>query len=334
MTYPYKNNDEMYEKLLIGAPVSKIIISYTPSAVSLHLPSFHPMELRPESIERMYTGDGGIKQYLTTQLSPKSIDKLSRYFRKEADNDRKVIEYDEEYIPDPEKELGVYMENYLCSKLYCPICGDTLYKYSLSNQPTVDLYCNGNHEVQFFQVKTRRSSSYIPGEYNKYFDINAPIPYIHVGSYRYGKYTHSITPIDRHLYKMLIGYIVIEYNYIIDKPREITIVPSKSYIIYPNTTINPKRGDKYYTYLHLQEFGDNVITFDKNNMICKKFTDVYPFNKFDISYQFDLDDITTPKKLKEPRCVKRLRLDSKYKEKYLKYKSKYLNLLNESYVKK
>ena len=153
----------------------------------------------------------------------------------------KQIEYnqvDEEYVPDPEKELGVYMENYICSTLHCPICGAKLYKYTLSNQPVVDLYCAGDHLIKFFQIKTKRKGSYIPNEptYNEYFHINLTkkTNYIHTGSYRYGLYTHYITPKDTDLYPALIGYILIEYDYDESKPQEITILPNKSYVIIPN----------------------------------------------------------------------------------------------------
>lgn len=344
--YPYKNIDEMYQTLLIGSPVSqiKMLVSTPEQQPNIMIPplvSIHPMELRfprltPAQRGDLYTDDGGIKEALLT-LSPISVGKLIEYFQRNELRILKQQEYnqvDDEYIPDPEKELGVYMENYICSTLYCPICKAKLYKYTLSNQPVVDLYCAGNHLIKFFQVKTKRYGSRIPNEpiYSKYFHIDLinKTNYIHTGSFRYGRYTHSITLLDTNLYHALIGYILIEYNYDDLKPREITILPNKSYVIIPNIVKKNFNVNEFYSYIAVKELGNTstIITFNQDNMECNTFSTIYPNlgNKIDITCQFDLEDIATPIEIYNRSLV----ATQLFRNKYLKYKNKYLNLQSNS----
>jgi len=289
----YASVEDMYEKLFMNSPVSEINVVSIPiglPAAGLAITSVEHYDPRGITTRvanqlptgRMYTTEFGRKTDET--MTPGAREHITAYFSEDPKNDDYDLQEefedlkDEDYVQPLEKKMGVYMENYICSMLHCPMCSKKLYKYTLSNQPVIDLYCKGNHPIKFFQVKTTKKGSRIElASYPKYYFINTKkyTNYIHVGSPHYGIYTHSIKPSDVYLYKALIGYILIEYEET-DSPTNI-IITSNSYIIIPNTRLeqNDELIDEYYRYLpSTPKFP--VIEFNQNNMIIRNFLKIYP----------------------------------------------------------
>ena len=258
-------------------------------------------------------------------------------------------ETDPDYrLPPLDREIGIFLEFYLCINLPCPICGGELWKYSNPSQPVIDLYCSNEekpHAVKFFQVKARNKDSTY-----KYFDI--PNNYISVGSYRFGVLVHSIKPsdlidnekTDSALYRSkdaLIGYICIEFTFNEEK-YNITIDRNKSYIIIPNTllVISPDTlpaDDWYYKYdidtkTELPNFKNPVIVFNPNTTQYATFNSHYRNfkskpnlgNPIFLGIQFD-ETIQEVKIYSYPP-VPFPGLDTSSKNKYLKYKNKYIKL--------
>ena len=355
--FPYTTVSEMIEKLLRGTPVSKIKMTNTlpqpvfndneqPSnpQIKRHKSAIQ-LEMDRHALEQLQIADSLIDTSVNGILSPQSASKLQIYLK--SDKGMKMeLEYnddDKDYIPPVEKDAGVFMENYICSELECPLCPRKLYKYVLSNQPVVDLYCMGNHPIKYFQVKTTKSGSIGPDpDYKDYFHIDLSRRtknYIHTGSYRYGKLSHNIKPSDKNLWDGLIGYILIEYDYTDTRPNEYILKSNKSYVIIPNLNKSRYGIDMFYDYLSIQgtvnpntkkNSESTVITFNQDNMECMTFENLYHMRK---SYtinrvcQFDIDStISTPDKIHEStRFATRL-----FRDKYLKYKNKYLELRSNS----
>ncbi len=254
-------------------------------------------------------------------------------------------------------EMGVYIESWVCANLFCPGCQEyTLYKYSHPNMPVVDVACVNpshvlSHGPRYYQIKATQNTG--P---NKYFTrtpiSHSPTGYIKVGSKRYGKFSHEVLVTDESDKDLVVGYICISYTQKGD--MRITINPDESFILIPNLIArqNPQATHHaYYKYLYTR----NSVVVCYNYFYMMPFSlreyfqlvdlDLTLLNNININYRFEYDEgeITisqvlnptqttdasgasaypqTPLRSVEPPAKKR----SAFYNKYLKYKTKYINL--------
>lgn len=173
------------------------------------------------------------------------------------------------------ENYGKLLEAFFTDNYPCPVCKKyTLKRYANNNFPVIDVLCtNPSHTdsdgVRFFQIKSSDGSLF---RTSKYFSLETKT--IHVGSYTYGQYVHSITPFDNVENKrVLIGYICIFYH---EYENKLRIVPTESFVVIPkymsNTIgIEPKKlfdydntmseNNWYYRYVE-NEMGENIIEFN------------------------------------------------------------------------
>ena len=164
---------------------------------------------------------------------------------------------------------GKNIECWVADNMRCPCCGaKSLRRYVRDNMPCIDLVCsNPEHKfadgVKFFQVKSK-SSTVI---YEPHKNFNFETKQIHTGSKSIGQYSHSIDTSGDY-YKLLMGYICIEYRKIIKEPNEIIeilpcsfIVLPKIYIAESETLFGSKPAKKYNDKLGLEkkQITDNGI---------------------------------------------------------------------------
>jgi hypothetical protein len=178
----------------------------------------------------------------------------------------KILEEKQE-MDDPDftytssSEVGILLEYWVCVNIKCPICKGELYKYALSNMPTIDVKCsNSEHTVEmgpkYFQIKATEANSMLYFTLNRFSDyMNG---FITVGSIRPGKYSHEVKPSeinrgDIRSTNLLIGYICIVYSYYSANKRKIKLNLHKSFILFPKMK-NRHRAitdeiDYYYKYI-------------------------------------------------------------------------------------
>jgi len=221
-------------------------------------------------------------------LSPISRDRMEE----DIEIDNEVIkklneiqeEKDSEYVS--YENYGKLIEVWIANNMRCPSCGkrNSLRRYVSDFMPIIDLVCiNPTHTiyngVKFFQVKTSNGASFIGVPYFNYDPSlsteNANT--IHVGSRRWGKLVHDITP-QHSLFckKILCGYICIEYS---DNDSTLIIDIRKSMIVLPNCLFDvpykrklfsdlplvhiPDVDNKwYYQYVDLEDVKHNRIRFN------------------------------------------------------------------------
>lgn len=218
--------------------------------------------------------------------------------------ENKQEEKDESFEFYENKEVGVFLEKWICANLTCPGCSGKLVKYASSNMPVVDIMCsNKEHDAKFgpkyYQVKSTESNNWFGN--HKYFSLKDK--YIKVGSTRFGKLSHEVTLGDEENKKIVIGYICIEYVYSPNSARSININMKKSFFVIPDLTKIPSSDDekkeRYYEYLdNLENPKIPIITF--NDKIC----DIYLFEQIkldkldkDIFRNIDLNQIFLEKKV-------------------------------------
>jgi len=335
----YSTYSELYEKLFARVPISLVRLEtiatpeYTYTGAHVNGYTLRNREMLKQKRDLFEARSGYLysDEAILQNVTPRSRENLVTMFAKD-DETRALFEdfareaqYDVEYKPALESQIGVFLELYLCSFAKCPICGSQLYKYALPFQPVVDLYCNGNHPIHLFQVKSRNMASQ-----SKYFDI--PRGTIHVGSYRYGEMAHRIKPSDINsdpsntILKSLIGYICIQYELDFDNYK-IKVSKDTSYIIIPKVDIVVDSHNDYYYYYISVSPSRNIISFNPNNMNIQNFNQTYKDNFNETIYlglQFDLYDSTSPFRLMDRPVI------PNFLNKYMKYKNKYLELRNKA----
>lgn len=141
------------------------------------------------------------------------------------------------------ENFGKPIECWIADNMLCPCCNlKTLRRYANVSMPIIDLVCI-NHEhtikngVKFFQVKTSNGNLFNELPYFNYDETNADVNAntIHVGSVRWGKTVHEITPNNTEFEKrILCGYICIQFN---DKYDKIIFNFKKSFIVLPQYLI-------------------------------------------------------------------------------------------------
>lgn len=216
-------------------------------------------------------------------------------------------------------KLGLYMEDFVCYYMKCPICrSKTLRKYKINNMPVIDVICTNTqfhknfNNIKFFQIKISVNS-------NSYFNKQ----YILVGSKKFGFNCHEIMGNDTLKNKeTLIGYICINLTEI--KDGEYKINNKKSFILIPNITKN--YPEYYYKYINnSNRFNHDAITWNKNlvnEFKLENLLDVTIVNTNSIFFNSNM--IVNP----YSQVNKKLnfnQLAGFYKLKYMKYKTKYLN---------
>ena len=73
--------------------------------------------------------------------------------------EEKQEEKDESFELYENKEVGVFLEKWICANFKCPGCLGKLVKYASSNMPVVDIMCS-NKEHDAFERKTSFASTY------------------------------------------------------------------------------------------------------------------------------------------------------------------------------
>lgn len=205
------------------------------------------------------------------------------------------------------ENYGKLLEAFFTDEYPCPVCKNyTLKRYANNNFPVIDVLCtNASHGdgVRFFQIKSSDGTLF---RANKYFSLETKT--IHVGSYTYGQYVHSITPFDDAENKRaLIGYICIFYQEYANKLR---IIPTKSFVVIPKSMSNitgivPKKlfdsdnsisaNNWYYRYVE-NEMGENIIEFNDFTNGIFTFDNIYhgkPLN-VDKHYPISENRMTNP----------------------------------------
>jgi hypothetical protein len=192
---------------------------------------------------------------ITEFISPRSRDWIERDF----ENDDEIIQKLEamQEIIDPAyvqyENYGVPIEAWISNNMLCPCCNEkSLRRYANPNTPVIDVICiNPNHTmvqgVRFFQIKASNGSLFMGKPYFIYGGDPDDANTIHVGSRRFGKLVHSITPqSEPEEKKLIIGYICIRYDDISENSLRINL--DRSFIVLP----------KYLQYSESQR----KITFD------------------------------------------------------------------------
>ena len=185
--------------------------------------------------------------------------------------EEKQEEKDESFEVYENKEVGVFLERWICANLKCPACLGKLVKYASNNMPVVDIMCsNKDHDAKFgpkyYQVKSTEQGKLHMGQ--PYFSLKDK--YIKVGSTRFGKPIHEVTLGDEENKKILIGYICIEYIYPDrNNMRRITINMNTSFFVVPDLTKVPANDDErrksYYKYIENSKLPKiPQITFDQD----------------------------------------------------------------------
>ncbi len=258
-----------------------------------------------------------ILEYLTPYSKERMINDMIS-----DDKDLKIEEIleennDIEYTYFENKEVGTFMELYICSNFICPGCKKgKLLKYINPNMPIIDAICSSDehkyeHGPKYYQIKTTEKDTSYNGM--KYFDKK--LKYIHTGSKKYGKLCHEVKlGDDFNKKKILISYICIQYT---KNERIISIDLNESFIIIPNLymeAITLEENElKYYSYLDTKI---PYITF--NLSLCN----LYTFKIYkNINININLDLIFDMKPYIPEHLKQKL-----FEQKYLKYKIKYLNL--------
>ena len=279
------------------------------------------------------------KAILEYEDNPANIERLLHELNKDSEIIRKMETYD--IINDPDyidkmrdNQIGFYMERYISSFCKCPTCGSyTLRIYRNPCMPVVDLICINtayhlaNNKCFMYQVKTKKTGSV-------YFNND----YISVGSATFGLYSHILKGNHTPDYKKLfgVGYICISYDYKEDTDTY-SIIEPESFCMLPNLDLTLDK--QYYEYtadyryikmnkdmlLSIKLFGDDGI-----------FLSIYKNFKINIMKEIEL---------KNPYCEilkdilglvcemapLRIVFDQgggydQYYKKYIKYKTKYLEL--------
>ena len=328
-----KSHQELYE--LFEASPEKLlkVEKYNPST-SVSTPTqkrkheVDPFESSPlKKRLRLSTQQGTIsyKETLTEKilehLSPNSKLYVSRLF----DEDDKLLEemdkeeemLDKLYTHFEPTEVGTYMELWVCANIRCPGCMHKLLKYKSLSQPVVDVKCsNPKHNIlyhgpKYYQIKATHGAKMQGMVRDKYFSKDEF--YIKVGSKRFGYHAHNIKLSDSlDIKKVLIGYICLEYKRKSQDNRYIIIDKEKSFIVKPHITNKLKVGEPdkyYYTYtddkIPTVQFNPEISKIINLNMISNSNRTVNLDDKYNL-YE------SVQQKL--------------FKEKYLKYKIKYLEL--------
>ena len=188
-------------------------------------------------------------------LTPEILSTMSEYDRLMMENEFKIDddaianlqlindEHDQEYVKYENENYGKPIECWIADNMSCPCCDlQTLRRYANVSMPIIDLVCiNPEHTikngVKFFQVKTSNGNLFNELPYFNYDETNADVNAntIHVGSVRWGKTVHEITPNNTEFEKrILCGYICIQFNKIDDK---IKFDFKKSFIVLPQYLI-------------------------------------------------------------------------------------------------
>lgn len=235
------------------------------SSVDINISQLSPttqiilQHLSPESKQRMYADIMKDNIYIQkTELKEEDSDPSYTYFEN--------------------KEVGTFMELWICANILCPGCQEgKLLKYLNPNMPVIDVVCsNENHTVlhgpKYYQIKTSEAYTQFMGM--KYFDFHNR--HIHVGSPKYGHVCHNVKLGDSMNKKnILIGYICIVYKKKLD--RIISIDLNNSFIVIPRLNIiatNDNFNLQYYTYLDTRlpsiTFNDNLCVTYMLNLYTEK----------------------------------------------------------------
>lgn len=132
-------------------------------------------------------------------------------------------------------KMGFYMEDYVCEKIRCPMCGDKLYKFAISNMPLIDMICTNalrhstNKECYLWQVKTTVDN-------DTYF--NKLENYITIPNNRYSDMIINInTTSSNHHKEIQIGFICIHLQQHNVDEHKYTIIKNKSFVLIPNINL-------------------------------------------------------------------------------------------------
>lgn len=266
-------------------------------------------------------GRTAIREYAgLTPRSEKVLDKLiTTDTEKIIEIETKQEKLDSLYKQYYDTELGVFIEKWICSKMKCPGCKiGTLLKFVNASFPVIDVKCDGLfHDIQvhgplYFQIKATNGFS-MSGSYPNYFDLKSQkeeIPYIKIGSKKFGELSHSVkvnSSLDTK--KLLIGYICVYYNKTTSQSGSniLSLNFNKSFILIPDIS---KTGvsDNYYTYIDGEPA---TITFDK-----KQFKVANTFNELKLQDIFKPINTNTEfserEYLPESDTEKRMKMMQKY----------------------
>ena len=266
---------------------------------------------------------------LLSYFSPETQLKLARDFYLDDIKINKEILKEEmtdpTYIYFDNQGVGLYLELWICANMHCPGCGEKLYKYANPNIPAVDVRCiNPKHNFEkspiYFQIKATETGSMFAGL--KYFDYNEG--YVCIGSKKYGYNCHVIRGDDSKNRDLLIGYICIEYTYANPLNNQIRINMHASYMIFPNMVFNPvDEREKAFTFYHYDDsYRIPVIRFNNNIVKKYRFSEYFdkPIDIIDLNLYYSIKKIYTDIPPLAPVLYS--------ENKYLKYKTKYLELKN------
>jgi hypothetical protein len=338
----YKTHQELY--ILFESQDMDLlkVEKYSPSKEALPLAKHKEIEetynasplkkrLRLSTINNTKTYKETLTEEILEHLSPISKLLMSRLF----DKDDKLLEKmdEEEEILDKiytyfeNKEVGTYMELWVCSNIICPGCKTgILLKYKSLSQPVVDVMCsNPEHNIlihgpKYYQIKATQKGKTMNGK--RYFSMNES--YIKVGSRRFGNNAHEIKISDDiNIKKVLIGYICIEYTRESEDSRIINIDKKNSFILIPNINHNLIVGEEdkyYYKYIeHSDKFPTVIFNPELFTIIDFSILSILRINsKVNLDDKYDFFESVQKSDL--------------FKKKYLKYKMKYLQLKSLSMI--
>jgi hypothetical protein len=308
--------------------------------------------IRPPPITYQFTT---VSKQIYDIISPDKQEQFIRALQKDDSYIKRVIisteEQDELFNDIDKSEMGVYLEEWICSNLLCPGCNEgQLYKYVHPNMPVIDVACINplhvlSHGPRYYQIKASQQS----GVGMKYFS-RIPISYsetgyIKVGSKKYGKFSHEVLVTEQDDKDLVIGYICI--SYIDNKNMTININPNDSFILIPNllhNTINTNATHhSYYKYLYTNN--STLVSYNSHYVMAFSLNEYFDLTNssiklknININYRFDysnntitIDQIlntqTTPPIPQTPLGAARR---SSF-EKYMIYKMKYLRLKSLKY---
>lgn len=179
-----------------------------------------------------------------------------------------IDDFDPDYLEKLEnKELGFYMEDYVCHNMQCPVCNTkSLRRYNVKNMPVVDVICTNidEHEgkIKLFQIKTTLG--------HKYFDRKKQT--LLVGSKKYGYMCHEISGrADMSHKNLLVGYICINMVELDDNKYKID--NRDSFVLVPD--VKNKSDNNYYRYTGKKtHFGNEIIQWNPTMV------NIYDINNF------------------------------------------------------
>lgn len=231
------------------------------------------------------------RQILESVADDEERTQLEELFKKdnmELDEKMNNSDIDPDYLEKfANNQFGFFMEDYICAFGKCPLCGDSLMKYTDGAMPTVDLMCINseyhlnNNQPYLYQVKISLGSNYFGKDF------------ISVGSQKYGGSMHGLKgddPIDNK--RLLTSYICIKFEW----DNKFKFAPKESFILIPNLLKTDSKH--YYKYKEAQRIETRGMARRKQIIWNKDLVNtltidqlltsdrLIPFNPLDYSFDY------------------------------------------------